>query len=289
MYTIFTDTDTDATPVEAEDYGYKLISMPYSIGGKEVFPYVDFREFDAHAFYQQLRQGVMPATSAINALHYKKYFEPEFEAGRDILYVHFSRVMSASFDAMDQAVKELQQKYPGRKFYEVDTKGITIGSLNIVREIGKMYRSGVSAEEILEWAKTEVDKFAVYFFADDLRFFQRSGRVSGIAGFMGNMIGVRPILTMNSEGRMESIGKERGRVNAMKRLVAYMEELGEDIEKHQVIIAHADAPELAEKLSEMVIERFGENLDIRIGEVNPTAGSHCGPDTLGVSFHAKHR
>ena len=289
MYTIFTDTDTDITAKEAKDFGYKLISMPYSIEGKEVYPYVDFEEFDSHAFYQQLREGTLPTTSAINTFNYKQYFEPEFAAGNDILYVHFSRVMSASFDAMDIAVRDLLEKYPGRKFYEVDTKGITIGSLNIVREIGDMYKSGKSIKEIQDWAAVEVDKFAVYFFADDLKFFQRSGRVSGIAGFMGNMIGVRPILTMNSEGRMESIGKERGRANAMKKLLEYMVNLGEDIPSHRVIIAHADAPELAEKMREMVVARFGDGLRIEINEVNPTAGSHCGPDTLGVSFHAKHR
>ena len=86
MYTIFTDTDTDITAREAKEYGYKLISMPYSINGKEVYPYVDFDTFDEHAFYQQLREGTLPNTSAINAFNYKQYFEPEFAAGNDILY-----------------------------------------------------------------------------------------------------------------------------------------------------------------------------------------------------------
>lgn len=289
MVTYFTDSDTDVTAVEAAEYGYKLISMPYSIEGKEVYPYKDFKTFDAHSFYEKLRQGIMPSTSALNPYDYINYFEPEFAAGNDILYVHFSRVMSASFDAMDRAVKELKEKYPERMFYTIDTKGITIGSLNIVREVGDKIKAGVPVEEILAWAETEVDKFAVYFFADDLKFFQRSGRVSGIAGFMGNMIGVRPILTMNEGGKMESIGKERGRINVMRKLLDYVEELGEDMDKHRIIIAHADAPELADKMQEMFIERFGTGYRIEVCEVNPTAGSHCGPDTLGISFHAKHR
>ena len=289
MYTAFTDTDTDITAQEAAQYGYRLISMPYVVGGSETYPYVDFETFDAQDFYQMLRVGIMPSTSALNSYDYQRYFEPEFAAGRDVLYVHFSRAMSATFDSMDQAVAELKEKYPERKFYEVDTKGITIGSLNIVREIGRMVKEERPVEEILLWAEKEVDRFAVYFFADDLSFFQRSGRVSGIASFMGNMLGVRPILTMTDQGVMESIGKERGRLNAMKKLIAYMEELGEDMDQHQVIIGHADNPELAEKMKELVTERFGAGMDISVVEVNPTAGSHCGPDTLGISFHAKHR
>ena len=59
MLTLFTDTDTDITPEVAKEYGYHLISMPYAIDGKNVYPYEDFDEFDAHAFYDQLRDGVL--------------------------------------------------------------------------------------------------------------------------------------------------------------------------------------------------------------------------------------
>ncbi len=289
MLVLFTDTDTDLTPEEAREFGYQLISMPYNIDGVETHPYEDFREFDAHAFYQKLREGTLPNTSALNEYDYKDSFEPVFAAGNDILYVHFSRAMSATFDVMDQAVSKLKKKYPERKFYTVDTKGITIGSLNIVKEIGDLYKAGRNAEEIVEWAAEEVDRFAVYFFADNLTFFRRSGRVSGLAGIMGNVIGVRPIIHMDSEGKMVSIGKERGRFRAMERLMEYVNELADDIYGHRVIIAHADAPDLAEHLKKMMIDRYGDRLRIEINEVNPTAGSHCGPDTLGISFHAKHR
>ena len=68
-----------------------------------------------------------------------------------------------------------------------------------------------------------------------------------------------------------------------------MEELGDDIENHRIIIGHTDALELANKLEEMIIDKFGNNLKIEYAVVNPTAGSHCGPDGVGVSFHAKHR
>ena len=289
MVVLFTDTDTDLTPKEAEEYGYHLISMPYMSDGKETYPYKDFEEFDSHAFYQQLREGTLPSTGALNPENYKEIFEPIFAEGNDILYVHFSRVMSATFDNMDLAVRELKVLYPGRKFYEIDTKGITIGSLNIVKEIGDLYKAGKSVAEIQAWAEKEVDRFAVYFFADDLTFFRRSGRVSGIAGIMGNMMGVRPIIHMNDEGQMVSVGKERGRIRAIEKLVDYVDQLAEDIYGHRVIVAHADAPDLAKMLADLLYEKYGSDLRVEVTVVNPTAGSHCGPDTVGVSFHAKHR
>lgn len=289
MLVLFTDTDTDITLKQAKEYGYHLISMPYSIESSEVYPYEDFEEFDAHSFYDTLRDGVLPKTSGISIENYRKYFEPHFENGDDILYVHFSRAMTATFNAMDIAVKELLEKYPERKFYTIDTKAITILSLNIVLEVGEMYKAGKTVDEILDWAKTEVDKFAVYFFADDLKFFKASGRVSGLAGTMGTLLGIRPIIYMSQEGKMVNIGKEKGRAKALARLIKYVEELGEDIKDHRVIVGHTDAPELVEEAVRFLKEKFGDDLPIMICDVNPTAGSHCGPSTVGICFHAKHR
>lgn len=289
MLKLFTDTDCDVTPEIAAEYGYGLISMPYAIDGKTVYPYEDFDTFDARAFYDLLRDGALPNTSAISREKYIEVFEPVFRAGDDILYVHFSRAMTATFDAMDQAVAELKARYPERKFYDIDTKGITIVSLNIAREVGDMALAGTPVEAILEWAKTEVDKFAIYFFADDLKFFKHSGRVSGLAATMGTLLGVRPIIHMNSEGKMVSIGSERGRARAINRLMQYVEELGEDVKGHRVIVGHTDAPEIAGEVAARLKERYGDDLRLETVAVNPTTGGHCGPDGVGVCFHAIHR
>ena len=289
MYTLFTDTDCDITPEIAERYGYKLISMPYTIEGKQVFPYVDFKEFDYKAFYNKLRQGVIPTTSALSPVEYINYFEPEFAAGRDILYVHFSAAMSATFNSMRLALEELAEKYPERKVYTVDTKGITLGSYNICHYIGEMYKNGASIEDIQKWAEVEVDKTAFYFYADDLKFFGKSGRVSGFAAFFGNVIGLKPIIFIGNDGKMTTKDKCRGRKNALQKLLQYVIDLEEDIKNYRVTIAHTDALEIAEEFGEMMKKQFGEDLKIEYEVVNPTAGSHCGPNAMGVTFHAKHR
>ena len=288
MLKIYTDSDTDITPIEAAEYGYKLISMPYSVDAKTTYPYVDFETFDGHAFYDMLRGGVLPTTSAISKEQYINYFEEDFTAGNDILYVHFSRAMTNTFDVMDQAIAELKAQYPGVRFEEIDTKGITTISYAIVREVGDMVKAGKTLDEILEWAKTEVDKFAMYFFADDLKFFRRSGRVSGLAATMGTLIGVRPLIHMSQAGKMESIGTVKGRPNAIKARVEKVAELGDEIDKHRICIGHTDAPEIAQEVGRMIEDRFGKQNIVYV-YVNPTAGSHCGPNGVGVCFHAKHR
>ena len=288
MLKIYTDTDTDITPAVAAEYGYTLISMPYSIDAKTTYPYVDFKEFDAHAFYDTLRGGVLPTTSAISKDQYKNYFIRDFAAGNEILYVHFSRAMTNTFDAMDQAIADLKKQFPAARFEEIDTKGITTISYAIVREVGDLVKAGKTLDEILEWAKTEVDKFAMYFFADDLKFFRRSGRVSGLAATMGTLIGVRPLIHMSQAGKMESIGTVKGRPNAIKALVEKVAELGDNIAQHRICIGHTDAPEIAQEVGRLIEDRFGKQKIVYVN-VNPTAGSHCGPNGVGVCFHAKHR
>ena len=288
MFRIFTDTDTDITPEVAAEYGYKLISMPYSVDAKTIYPYEDFDHFDGHAFYDMLRGGVLPTTSAISKERYIAYFEPDFKEGNDILYVHFSRAMTNTFDVMDQAIAELKEKYPSVRFEEIDTKGITTMSYILVRAIGDLVKEGKTLDEIMEWSKTEIEHYAMYFFADDLKFFRRSGRVSGLAATMGTLIGLRPIIHMSAEGKMVSLGTAKGRFKAMERLVDKVEEIGDDFKNHRICIGHTDAPEIAHEVGKMMTERFGP-LDIEYVYVNPTAGSHCGPNGVGVAFHSKCR
>lgn len=289
MLTLFSDTDCDVTPAIAKEYGYKIIPMPYAIDGKLYHPYVESQDYDHKAFYAQLRAGTLPTTSAISEAVYLKYFEPEFENGNDIFYVHFSSGMSNTFENMNKAVETLKAKYPERKFWAVDTLGISAESLNIVMEIGDLFKAGKTPGEVVEWAKSEVQKFPLYFIADDLKFFRRSGRVSGLAATMGNFIGIRPVIYVNEQGKMVQIGKEVGRNKAIDRLVQYVEELGDNVKDHRVVIGHADCQELVDMLIAKLKEKFGDDLRIIVTMVNPTIGSHCGPNGMGVCFHGKHR
>lgn len=285
-YVLFIDTDTDFTPAIANKYGYRLISMPYTLDDKEVLPYVDFQEFDFHEFYEKLRNGAKPKTSSLSPIDYVNYFEPIFQEGKDALYVHFSSAISGTFNALAIAEKELKEKYPERTLYRIDTKGISILSYNIACEIGDMYLEGKTPEELIAWADTEKWKFTVYFLANDLSFFRRSGRVKALTAIVGNLIGIRPIIYIDDTGTMTSINKARGLNNAVNTIVDYAKKLQDDIKNHRVLIAHADSPVIADKLKKRLLEEFGEDLKVEILPLNPTAGCHCGPDTVGVCFHS---
>lgn len=289
MFDLFTDGDCDVTPEIAAKYGYRVISMPYIIDGKEIYPFIDWQEFKSHEFYQSLRHGLIPKTCGLNPAQYRDYFIPSFQAGHDILYVHFSSEMSGTFSAMKIALDELLKEFPERKYYDVDTKLISIGALAICEEIGEMAKTGKTPEEIVAWSKNEIDHYATYFYADGLKFFAKSGRVSNISAVMGDLIGIKPIIYINAQGSMVSIAKALGRLPALNKVLEYVVQLQDHIQDHQVYIAHCDCLFLAERMAHMLRNKFGHDLKIRFICVGPTPGSHCGPDCIGVTFHSKKR
>ncbi len=289
MFRVFVDSDCDITLKMAKEYGVELISMPYFVNDQEVYPYVDFEEFDAHPYYNMLRKGTIPTTAALSPANYTKMFEPYFSNGDEILYIHFSSAMTNTFEAMEHAVSALSKKYPAARFVHFDTLSMTIGAYPLVKEMLNLYKEGKTLDEIVAYGEQERQHFACYFFADDLKFFAKSGRVSGFSAFMGGLIGIKPLISINEKGIMGSIGKARGQGNALNALLKYVEDLGEDIKNHVFVVGHTDAPLLVKKLIEMLKARFGEDLNIEKVVVNPTAGAHSGPDGVAVSFHAKHR
>ena len=88
---------------------------------------------------------------------------------------------------------------------------------------------------------------------------------------------------------MVNIGKEKGRSKAIEKILDYVEQLGDDIGSHRILVADADMPDVSNMIIARIKERFGENLDVQMVEVNPTIGSHCGPNATGISFHSIHR
>ena len=290
MYQLFFDSDCDITLEWAKKYNAKLISMPYVVCDEEYFPYKSWEKFEAKQFYDTLRKGnANQSTSALSEQEYIDYFEPVLKEGKDILYVHFSREMSATFKSCDKAIEELLKKYPDRRIELIDTKGITICSFLTDIQIGELYLQGKSIDEIVEASKEIIPHSAAYFFADNLKFFARSGRVSGFSAFMGGMIGVKPVIHISNEGKMVSIDKAVGRKKVLEKIMDYVVKLEDHIKDYPIVIAHADAPYLVADFDKMLKERFGEDIKYILVDVNPTAGCHCGPDVLGIGFHAKER
>lgn len=291
MITYFCDSDCDISKKEAEHLGFELISMPYVIDGKEIFPYIGDYEFNPHEFYDYLRNcKTIPSTCSLSSEEYKKYFEPELKKGNDIFYAHFSGKMSSTFSAMNIAADELKETYPNAKFYFLDLCAITTLAYAELVEISKLIKEGNSPEDIIRIFNERIlNNYALLAFSDDLKFFKKSGRLNGISATLGQMINAKPILSIDNHGIMSAIDKQIGKKNAIKWIISNMKKIGDDVAGHTIYVTHSDCMNIVDEVIKSLKKEFGENLNIKVLDINPTIGIHCGPDSLGIVFHSIRR
>ena len=178
MSRMFCESNCELNYQECEKYGLTVIGMPYTQNGVEKF-YDMGRDREAMLqFFRDVKKGDKVVTNALNPQDYINYFEPVFKAGEDILYVHFSCNLSGTFEFMHQALDTLLQKYPDRKFTEVDTYNISQGAGLIVYNAAKMHNAGASDEEVVRYVESIRDRVCTFFMVDDLNYLKRGGRVS---------------------------------------------------------------------------------------------------------------
>ena len=108
MSLFFVESGAELSGEQIKMLGIECIQMPYTINEETIYPYVDGK-YDSHEYYNILRSGVVPKTSALSPIEYINYFEPVFESGQDIFYVHFSSNLSCTFETMNKAIEILKE------------------------------------------------------------------------------------------------------------------------------------------------------------------------------------
>ena len=217
-YILMTDSDSDLPYALKVQYDIPVVYMPYTLDGKEYFDDLG-QTLDHKSFFDAMRQGAHPTTSALNETVYEEYFEPYFEQGQDILFLAFSSQLSGTINAIRAARETLLEKYPERKFVLVDTLSISGPQTLLVLKAHEMYRAGESIETVAAWVEANKLRAQAYFTVDDLKYLQRGGRISSAAAAIGSLLDLKPILTETREGKLAAAQKVRGRKMALGYLV----------------------------------------------------------------------
>ena len=286
-YILMTDSDSDLPFALQQEMNIPVVQMPYILEGKE---YLDDlgQSMDYKTYFDKMRNGATPTTSALNETIYLEYFEPILQEGKDLLFIAFSSQLSATINAIYAAREQLMEKYPERKFTVVDTLSISGPQTLLVIKAHEMYIAGASMEEVAAWLEENKLRAQAWFTVDDLKYLKRGGRVSPAAAAIGTLLDLKPILTETCEGKLAAAEKVRGRRKAMNFIVDKAVENIEDQKESIALLLHADAPEDAARLKELAQAKLPE-LTIRIENVGPVIGAHAGPGTLALCFMGKKR
>ncbi|OUQ75380.1 DegV family protein [Flavonifractor sp. An100] len=282
-FVILTDSSADLGAELVEQMDIQVLPLSFNVQGMTYYNYPDNRDMDPQSFYHLLRKGELATTAAINVAQYAEALEPLLQAGKDVLILAFSSGLSATFNSSSVAVTELREKYPERKLYTVDTLCASLGQGLLVYLAAKEREKGKNIDEVRDWVVSHKLSICHQFTVDDLHFLKRGGRISSTTAVMGSMLKIKPVLHVDNEGHLVSIGKARGRQASLKALVDRMEQTAIDPKDQTVFISHGDCIQDAELVAQMVKDRFGVQKTY-INYVGPVIGAHSGPGTLALFY-----
>lgn len=288
-YIISTDTSCDFPLEYVKQHQLPLITLFYSIDGvtgENGCPSSDVLK----NFYDKMRAGSMTKTQQASIEDTEKVFREILKEGKDILHIAFSSGLSGTANAARLAAENMMEEFPGRKIIVIDSLCASLGQGLLVDYALKLQQQGKTMEETAKWLEDHIQNICHLFTVEDLKYLQRGGRISKTTALVGTMIGIKPVLHVDPEGKLVSISKVRGRKQSIQALVNKMEEnIGKyRDEKQPIFISHGDCIEDANYLAELVKERFGYD-EFLINDVGPTIGAHSGPGTLALFFMGETR
>ncbi len=269
----------------------KYVCFHFEIDGT---PYMDdlgnSMSFDE--FYAKMAKGSMTKTSQISVGEYIEYFESFLMEGLDILHLTLSSGISGTLNSATIARDQLKEKYPDRKIYVVDSLAASAGYGLVMDKLADLRDQGMGIDEVYNWVVENRLRCQHWFFVSDLKYLVRGGRVSKVAGAIGNVLSICPLLNVDYQGRLIVRAKVRGKSAVMKAQVDKMLELcdnGTDYDG-ECFISNSDCYKDARAVADMIEERIPKLKGrVKIYSIGTTIGSHTGPGTVALFFWGKQR
>lgn len=265
-------------------FHYELNGKQYSddLGKSITFP----------DFYKAMERGAETKTSQVNVEEFEEYFKPFLEAGKDILHVSLSSGISGVLNSAQIAKQELEEQYPNRKIFVLDSLGASSGYGLLMDHLADLRDKGMGIEELYLWANKHKLYLHHWFFSTDLTFYVKGGRISKAAGMVGTVLNICPLLNMDDQGRLIPRYKIRTKKKVIRAIVDKMEEHAENGLEYagKCYISQSECYEDAKAVAELIEQRFPKlNGKVEINYVGTTIGSHTGPGTVALFFWGDER
>ena len=285
-FIISTDSNSDLPQKYIDDNNVVIIPHYYDIDG---VVYGDELNLDPKEFYDLMRGGKMPTTMASNPQVIRDTFTKCVEEGYDILHLSFSSALSGGCSNVTVGGAEICEEHPECRITVLDTANVSSGQGLVVMKAVEMKKAGASFDEIISWVEENKLRFVTQFTVDDLFHLHRGGRLSKATAIIGSIVNIKPLLSVNNEGKLVSISTVRGRKRSLNTLVnSFLEVYPDNKDNNKTIfIVHCDAPIESENMAKELREKT--DCEVIVNMVSPSIGSHAGPGTIGICYFGNSR
>jgi DegV family protein with EDD domain len=263
------------------DNDVERIYFSYFFNG-EIMPDTGVEQ-DIDSFYALISSGERTTTFVVNLQTYLSKFHELLSTGRPVVYLAFSSGLSDSCKEALAAREMIKKDFPDGELYIIDSVAASMGEGLLLDKAVKMRDEGKSAKEIADWLETNKLNCQHWFTVNDLSYLQRGGRISNVSAYIGSMLDIRPLMTVNYKGNLVPVTKVRGEKRILKAMAAKVGELALDIENNSVFIGHGDC--LADALTlKALIEKEYRPQEIVISRIGSVIGTHTGSGVLALFF-----
>ena len=277
-YVITVNSTVDLPKEWLEERKVPVIPLKYTIDNET---YTDMEGLSSKECFEKLRDGKMATTSQINPEEARAQLEPFLKEGKDVLHLGFSSGLSGTYNSMRIAGEELKEEYPEAKIIIIDTLCACLGEGLLLYKALQLKEAGKTIEETAKWVEENKLHICHNVTVDDLFHLHRGGRISKASAVLGSVVQIKPIIHMDENGKLQVIGKERGRKKSLNKIVDMAVEQIKGWDNDIAMITHGDCQEDAEYVAKLVRERLGiEN--ILINNIGTVIGSHTGPGVVAV-------
>ncbi|PEU98174.1 fatty acid-binding protein DegV [Bacillus cereus] len=277
---IITDSAADL-PVELLQ-AYDIDLIPLRVYDEAETEYLDGVTLESVTLLQKMREGAVYRTSLPSLETFQEKFVSYAKEGNPCIYLAFSSELSGTYQSSVLIKEEVKETYANLDLEIVDTKCASLGQGLVVLEAAKMAKDGASKEEILKRVDFLMNHMEHIFTVADLQYLVRGGRLSKVAGFIGGLLNIKPILNVE-EGKLVPLEKVRGKKKVLGRIVDIMEERGKKLKGQTIGMTHGDDLETAEALKALITERFGCEVFI-VNTIGAAIGAHTGPGVITLFF-----
>ena len=279
---LFTDSSCDLTKEFFTANDVTLFPLRVQLNGQE---YDDIVSIDSQQIYEAIGQGAQPKTSQVSPELFLSHFEELAKTGEEGLYIAFSSELSGTYSTAMMIRNQVLETYPTLKLTIIDTKCASLGEGLLVKEAVRLRDAGKSYEEVTNIITGMAPQMEHLFTVDDLDYLAKGGRVSKASAFLGGLLSIKPILTVE-DGKLVPIEKVRGHKKAVARMVDLIEERGGDFSDKVVGICHSNEPKFLAEMEEAIQTRLAPKR-IETTVIGSVIGSHVGLGTIGVFFMNK--
>lgn len=272
---LITDSTCGLPKEYINEYDVKVVSLKILYKDKE---FIDGINITPEEIYSKLPKELpttsMPSVDDITSL----YNELIKEGYTQAIVLPVSSGLSGTINSFKLASEEFKDKI---NTFIFDTKILSMAVGLIVIEVGKMIKGKMNFEDICNIIPKLRENLWMYFTVDTLEYLIKGGRIGKVTGGIGEILNLKPIITMDDNGSYTNYTKVRGSKQAFKKLL----DLSTDIlnkGKGKVIIMTGTMHEEAEKLKE-ILSSHENTTFIYKGTITPAVGIHSGPRLLAVA------